>query len=448
MGTARHMLRARGRTQFAIALACVILLACTGAFAAPMQFIETPHYSIRTDIPDPLAHALARRMEMMYGEYSRRLADFSNTHSDQRMLVYLFERHEDYNDFTHNKAPNTGGIFMPERKVLAAYYEGQGRDVLRRTLQHEAFHQFAFNEISPNLPPWLNEGLAVLFQEGIWIGDKFELGEVAPRRVRQLNADMAAHRLTRFADFMTMSNDRWTEQLGSQATLGAAQYNQAWAMVHFLVFAHKDGQFTYRTRFIQMLQLIHDGVDAQEAFDRAFSNNIPGFESRFLEWASTITPTTHATMIERLETLGDLLIELDHSGRHYDDIDEFRKDLTSNGYRLSYAKGDVRWTSEADPAVYFTAPNGHPLSDTELYFAPRSGTPCPTWSTAARATSGCRCASTTSPAPSSTSWPWNRPITEHHNGEPFCREDRDLCDTLDTHQPCDSQPCLAPLSDL
>ena len=47
-----------------------------------------------------------------------------------------------------------GGMFLPGRNLLAAFLEGQGRQQLRRTLQHEAFHQFAYNAISPDLPIW------------------------------------------------------------------------------------------------------------------------------------------------------------------------------------------------------------------------------------------------------------------------------------------------------
>src|SRR6185295_13641529 len=132
---------------------------------------------------------LARRMDAMFDDYSRRLADF-NPDRRAKFEVYLFKKRSDYLTFTKNKVPNTGGVFMPGRDTLAAFLEGQGRDALRRTLQHEAFHQFAFNAISPNLTPWVNEGLATVFEEGIFMGRSFSLGQVPPRRVRQLQYDI------------------------------------------------------------------------------------------------------------------------------------------------------------------------------------------------------------------------------------------------------------------
>ena len=79
------------------------------------------------------------------------------------------------------------GVFMPHRRLLAAFVEGVGRDGVRRTLQHEAFHQFAHETFGPNVPVWLDEGLAQVFEEAVWTGNGFVVGQVPPRRVRQLS---------------------------------------------------------------------------------------------------------------------------------------------------------------------------------------------------------------------------------------------------------------------
>jgi hypothetical protein len=343
-----------------------------------LRQLDTRHYSIHTDLERSLAEDLARRLDAMYEEYARRLADFGTpVEQEQTLQVYLFRKHDDYQTFVQNRAPNTGGVFLPARQMLVAYYEGQGRDALRRTLQHEAFHQFAHARISPDLPPWLNEGLASLFEEGIWTGKGFELGEVPPRRVRQLRADLTGKRLTDFRQFMAMDLDRWNGALGNEPGLGAAQYNQAWAMVHFLVFSTERGQFKYRKRFVEMLRLIHDGKTTQDAFEQSLSRNVEGFQSRFLEYIPTLMPTQRATLIERQEILGDMLIELSRMGKRFDRVDDFRKDLIENGYRLRYSKGEVRWASESDPQVYFCAPDGRLLTSDELFFESRSQSPLP-----------------------------------------------------------------------
>src|SRR5436309_10317166 len=163
--------------------------------AAPeLRGLETRHYSIHTDLERALAEDLAKRMDAMFDDYCRRLQDF-NPDRRTKFEVYIFSRRVDYMKFTNNRVPNTGGVFMPGRNTLAAFLEFQGRDALRRTLQHEAFHQFAQSAIAPNLAPWINEGLATVFEEGIFMGRSFTLGQVPPRRVRQLQADMKNKRL-------------------------------------------------------------------------------------------------------------------------------------------------------------------------------------------------------------------------------------------------------------
>jgi hypothetical protein len=228
--------------------------------------METRHYRIHTDLDRKFAEDLGHRMDAMYDDYRRRLQDFvaaaavaAAAEQDAgavKFEVYLFKKRRDYLEFTKHKVPNTGGVFMPARNTLAAFLEGQGRDALRRTLQHEAFHQFAHSLIHPDLPPWVNEGLATVFEEGIFLGRSFTLGQVPPRRVRQLQADIENGRLVPFREIMTMSLDDWSRALNDKdkhQTRGATQYNQAWAMCHFLIFAQRNGDTIYRRRFLDML---------------------------------------------------------------------------------------------------------------------------------------------------------------------------------------------------
>jgi hypothetical protein len=367
-----------------LALVALLLICCAPAAlraqAQPvLRVMETPRYRIHTDLDRRFAEELGRRMDAMYDDYSRRLQDFTPAADTAgKFEVYLFKQRRHYLEFTKNKVPNTGGVFMPARNTLAAFLEGQGRDALRRTLQHEAFHQFAHSLIHPDLPPWVNEGLATVFEEGIFLGRTFTLGQVPPRRVRQLQADIANNRLVPFRDIMAMTLDDWALALNDKhATRGATQYNQAWAMCHFLIFAERDGETIYRRRFLDMLARVHRGEDAQAAFTAAFSNNIEGFETLFRKWAATLKSTPAATMIERQDILADMLTILAGQGQRFDTIDEFRKTLANGGYRMSYQKGDLKWTTEADPTTYFNNLDGNELTESQMFFESRSNAPLP-----------------------------------------------------------------------
>jgi hypothetical protein len=353
----------------------LLCLVCTPA-RAEFPPLDTPHYRIHTDLEPRLAEDLAVRMEAMYSDYAQRLADFDRGTSP-KMEVYLFKQRKDYAAFTNDRFPNTGGVFLPRRNLLAAFLEPQGRDALRRTLQHEAFHQFAFTSIGSNLPVWLNEGLAQVFEEGVWTGRQFMIGQVPPRRIRQLKHDIDNHRLMPFRQFLAMSDEQWNADL-ADANLGAARYGQAWAMTHFLVFdKDENDQYRYRSRLISMLRKIHAGKKPGPAFVESFSDNYAGFEQRFLQFAAGLEPTREARLIEQQSVLADMLVMMGDAGDRFDDVAAFRQKLTDGGYRLRYTKGNVQWSTEPDPASYFRDIFGRPMTSEQLYFSPRSGAPFP-----------------------------------------------------------------------
>lgn len=335
------------------------LAAAADAPAAPdnLNVLKTAHYEIHTDLPEDLSMDLARRMEAMYAEYSRRLAIFNPDSNKRTLKVYLFSNRDDYVTFTGGRMPNSAGCYMPDRQALAAFLNGQGRDGLRKTLQHEAFHQFADQAISGNLPLWLNEGLAQVFEEGLWTGNGFVLGQVPPRRVRQLKADIQNGRLIPFDSLLWLTPRQWRDNM--EGTLGAAQYNESWAMVHMLVYATDDtGHPRFRARFIDMLRRIHIGASPEDAFKNSFSNNIQGFQDRFLEFADTLAPTETARLIENNNILADMLVAFQKQGRTFTSIDDFRTSLIREGYRMQYATESVHWSSAPDADVYFRGPDG------------------------------------------------------------------------------------------
>jgi hypothetical protein len=132
-----------------LGLVCVLLMIWSPdawAGQAELRVVRSKHYLIHSDLDDALLFELGSRMDAMYDEYSRRMSDF-DLHEERKPLdAYLFNRKSDYTTFTDSKYLHTGGVFMAGKNQLAAYLEGQ-RDTLRRTLQHEAFHQFAYKAL-------------------------------------------------------------------------------------------------------------------------------------------------------------------------------------------------------------------------------------------------------------------------------------------------------------
>jgi hypothetical protein len=341
--------------------------------------MKTAHYHIYTDLDPRLAADLAQRLDAMYDAYAYRLRQFSSRDAQvPPFAVYLFCKQDDYLKLTGTRLKNTGGVFMSGRNLLASFLEDQGRDALRRTLQHEAFHQFAYALLSPDLPVWLNEGLAQVFEEAVWNGSTFSLEQVPPRRLRQLQDDMENRRLVRFETMMALTPDQWSKRLEDDHGAGAVQYNQAWAMTYFLINARDaDGKPRYRARLLQMLSLLHDGNNANDAFKVAFGENLAGFQKRFVEYAGSLKATDEATIMENQDVLADLLVELKARGQNFDRVADLRAAAVKAGYRMNYVRGGLKWQSHPDVNTYFTDTKGHPFHDDELYFSLRTGAPLP-----------------------------------------------------------------------
>jgi len=363
------------------------LLVVCAALASPapaagpvgMREVQSRHYRIHTDLDFELANDLASRLDAMYDAYSWRLRLFKEDGRDlPRFEVYLYQHSNDYLALTGQRMKHTGGVFMSGRNLLASFLEGQGRDALRRTLQHEAFHQFAHTVVSPNVPVWLNEGLAQVFEEAVWNGSNFSLEQIPPRRIRQLQDDLRKGRIVKFQTLMNLSPMEWAKRLELDHQTGATQYNQAWAMTYFLINARDENDgYRYRQRLLRMLELLHDGVDADAAFTQAFGNNIAGFEQRFMEYARQMRATSQATLLENQDVLGDLIVELNKIGKTYDTVAELRAAVDQARYKLTYKRGAMEWSTNDDITVYFRDPNGEPYREDRLYFQENRRNPLP-----------------------------------------------------------------------
>ncbi|HSI35832.1 MAG: DUF1570 domain-containing protein [Phycisphaerae bacterium] len=353
-------------------LAFVMLVGGVSATAAPqLSVTRTKYYLVHSDLDDALVYDLGTRLDAMYAEYSRRLSDF-NPKADRKPLdVYIFKTREAYLTFTGGKHQNTGGVFLPAKNQLASYLDGQ-RDTLRRTLQHEAFHQFAHKALGPNVPVWMNEGLAQLFEEGIWTGEGFLMQQVPPRRLRQLQSDLKNEKLLPLKRLLDMTPEQWGESLAKDATVGAVQYNQAWAITHYMAYGEggKNG-----VKLVEMLQGLNRGKDARTAFEDAFGTNLTAFKNGFEKYVAGLAPTAESALIDRHEVLTDLMAHLSERGKTFRDVNEFRKLVDGSKYKLRYTRGQVTWM--VDPSVCFRDPAGQLYGNETLYFDTRPGAPLP-----------------------------------------------------------------------
>ena len=239
--------------------------------SADFKRYDSPFYSLYTDVPSDEASEAVLRMEKMATEYQSRLEKLFVIKARQRMPFVLFSKAEDYRNFGFD--PDSAGVFTGD--ALFVVVKRDAAEVISertwRVMQHEGFHQFAATVIRYSLPPWLNEGLASYFEEAIFTGDGMVSGVIPRRRAQQMVQGLNSGRFVSIPKMMTMSQESWNTKLEG------ANYDQAWAMVHFLANA-EEGK--YRGPFLRFLQSLARGSSREKAWTETFGSS-KGFESKW-----------------------------------------------------------------------------------------------------------------------------------------------------------------------
>jgi hypothetical protein len=246
--------------------------------SADFKRYDSPFYSLYTDVSSDEASEAILRMEKMAAEYQARLQKLFVIKTRQRLPLVLFSKAGDYRRFGFD--PDSAGVFTGEALFLVVKRDASNGISERtwRVMQHEGFHQFAATVIHYGLPPWLNEGLASYFEEAIFTGDGMVSGVIPLRRAQQVAQSLNSGRFVSIPKMMTMSHESWN------AKLEGANYDQAWAMVHFLANA-EDGK--YRVPFLRFLQSLARGSSKEKAWTETFGST-KGFEAKWREFWLTL----------------------------------------------------------------------------------------------------------------------------------------------------------------
>lgn len=202
----------------------------------PLPTYPTPHYTIHTDLR-PAEPEIALRLEAMYRAYTEHASEWGGRPGQPgpKPDVYLFRRAADY--AAAGGPRGTSGIFLPgsdSDRGKALVLAGPTLTLASwQVLQHEAFHAYVHCSIDREgdapLPPWVEEGLADYFGEGLFTGDRVEVGLIPPWRLARLRSEMRGGQLRPLAELLAVSRERW------RGSAGVAGYDQAWSLVHFLL---------------------------------------------------------------------------------------------------------------------------------------------------------------------------------------------------------------------
>lgn len=195
------------------------------------------HYDIFTTIRDPqLVRLLPELMETAFAHYQQRVPP--GKQPTERMQVYLFATRAEWADFTRRFTGPRASIFL---KVRNGGYSERGVSVIEYTrhqttfplMTHEGFHQYLYHYVNDQVPAWLNEGLAVMFEGQRWIGSGAPVFDphYNPARHNALAEAVLADKLFPLRELLDTHAGNVIEH--SSRTV-ATYYAQVWALVLFL----------------------------------------------------------------------------------------------------------------------------------------------------------------------------------------------------------------------
>jgi hypothetical protein len=308
------------------------------------------HYTIRSDLDLERTREFAEHLDLMFNEYSKRLASLPQR-LPHALNVFMFERRRDYHETLRTQfgidAEGSGGMFFvtPRGAGLAFFVEGVPRTRILHVIQHEGFHQFAFSRFGNDLPIWANEGLAEFFGFAAVVGREVVIGQASPWTLSALREAIENDATIPFLEMLTMTNDGWNARVRSRQA--AMQYQQAWSMVHFLVYADNG---RYRGPFERYLRLLNTGVPSEPAFIQAFeTNDLGAFERRWRAYVlNEATPGAFVAALERLEFLVEGMLALERLDRRPASLDDLRDALVEIGFSHRIERHGYSVTLRAD----------------------------------------------------------------------------------------------------
>ncbi|MFN3168479.1 MAG: DUF1570 domain-containing protein [Phycisphaeraceae bacterium] len=317
---------------------------------------RSKHYRVHTPLSRDEVLPYARHMDALFKQYDARFGTLVPAPVEP-MSLYLFETQQQYDRFLQEHdidATHSGGMFFVTHKLrgLATWAEAGNRRKTFEVLQHEGFHQFAWHTFGPDLPVWVNEGLAQYFESAVLRDGKLSLGMIRRPRIEKVRTAIREGDALPIEQLMAVSGKQWAQRLRDDPEHAGLSYAQSWSLVFYLI--HGDGG-KHKQPFTEYLKRLSQGDSHGDAQLMAFGQSgMIALEEDWQRYALRQQPNEVAEAIERLEFLGTGLRLLAEQGEAMpDDLDALRDTLQRYGFKLRRSEmGVTRHLSADEDEMY------------------------------------------------------------------------------------------------
>lgn len=168
-------------------------------------------------------------------------------------------------------------------------FETYTRAMFQR-LYHEAFHAYLENFVFPaadfDVPRWLNEGLAQVFEEGILEAGTLRLDIPSQKRLQALQKDLREQDRLPLAELLNSEPRRFLVAHEDQALASERLYLYSWGLAHYLVIREPVLQGKVLAKYVEKSQAAHS---PQRRFEEMVGQPLDEFE---MKWRATMLNET------------------------------------------------------------------------------------------------------------------------------------------------------------
>lgn len=230
--------------------------------------VRSKHFLLVGNASEKQIRQVGTRLEQFRAAFAR-LFGRADLGSNSPTTVIIFKSHDSYRPF--KARPNTAGFFQtnPHINYITLTTEVRGEQNPFTVVFHEYTHLLV-NNINPNMPLWLDEGLAEYYSTVDITGDqKVMLGRPIARHISLL-------RQTQMLPLGKLFQVNRASPEYNESDKQSVFYAQSWALVHYLI-AGKNGQLAPQlTKYVNLLAA---NVPSEQAFQQSFSMSIENMES-------------------------------------------------------------------------------------------------------------------------------------------------------------------------
>lgn len=332
------------------------MVSSLSAVVGGMKTYASRHYTIYSDLRRDETREFATHMDAMFRAFERRFAGFAPRNREP-MPLHLFRTEAGYQSFLADRqidGTNSAGMFFvgPTGRGLAVYVEGLPRSKVFATLQHEGFHQFAYDYLGTDLPIWLNEGLAQYFEAGVIVGRELRTGMTDSFALHAVQAAVREGRTLPFRELLADTPEAWSRRLATEPDRARMAYAQAWSIAYFLIHG---GDGRYRPRLDDYLRRLNKGQRAGDAFVAAFGDDVDAFDRAWRREVLTLEPDPVNTAADRMTFLAQSLLFLVANEQPIPaDLDALEATLRRLQYRATWrSHGLERQFGGRDSELYY-----------------------------------------------------------------------------------------------